>query len=180
MVRRLHRSTVPPYAKFSTGSRCNVVTAPRLPDRALCPTTLLRPTTSPRRSHSSHLINPGGRTSPEGRSSAWICSGWRPGVITCTQPEVPEAKIRGTQKGFQWVILGLERAQGVRKGVRRGPVGPPGPPELAALMWCRVADAGRCGGRAAEARSACTRAGGSVSFRASILARTKLVCSAAS
>ena len=45
----------------------------------------------------------------------------------------PEAKIRGSQKGFQWVILGLERAQGVRKRVQRGPVGPPGPPELAAL-----------------------------------------------
>jgi hypothetical protein len=46
---------------------------------------------------------------------------------------VPEAKIRGSQKGFQWVILRLERVQRVRKGVRRGPVGPPGPLELAAL-----------------------------------------------
>jgi hypothetical protein len=50
-----------------------------------------------------------------------------PGVITLTQPKVPEAEIRGPQKGFQWVILGVERAPGVFKGVPRGPVGPPGP-----------------------------------------------------
>jgi hypothetical protein len=59
--------------------------------------------------------------------------GRAPGVITLTQPKIPEAKIRGSQKGFQWVILGLESAQGVRKRVQRGPVRPLGPPELAAL-----------------------------------------------
>ena len=57
----------------------------------------------------------------------------RPGVITLTQPKVPEAKIRGPQKGFQWVILGLKKVSGFLEGVRRGSVGPPGPPELAAL-----------------------------------------------
>ena len=52
-----------------------------------------------------------------------------PGVITLTQPKVPEAKIRGSQKGFQWVILGLESVPpGVLKGAQRGPMGPPGPP----------------------------------------------------
>ena len=56
-----------------------------------------------------------------------------PGVITLTQPKVLEAKIRGSQKGFQWVILGLERALGVLKAVQRGPMGPPGPLELSAL-----------------------------------------------
>ena len=56
-----------------------------------------------------------------------------PGVITLTQPKVPEAKIRGSQKGFQWVILGLERVPAVLKGVQRGPMGPPGPLELSAL-----------------------------------------------
>ena len=35
--------------------------------------------------------------------------------------------------GFQWVILSLESAQGVRKRVQRGPVEPMGPPQLAAL-----------------------------------------------
>ncbi len=50
--------------------------------------------------------------------------GRAPGVITLAQPKILEAKIRGSQKGFQWVILGLERAQGVRKRVQRGPVGP--------------------------------------------------------
>ena len=50
----------------------------------------------------------------------------------------PGGQNQGSQKGFQWVILGLERVQEVRKGVRRGPVGPPGPPELAALtILCR-------------------------------------------
>jgi hypothetical protein len=43
-----------------------------------------------------------------------------PGVITLTQPKVRQAKIRGSQKGFQWVILGLHRAPGVLKGVQRG------------------------------------------------------------
>ena len=33
-----------------------------------------------------------------------------PGVITPSQPKVLEAKVRGSQKGFQWVIPGLERA----------------------------------------------------------------------
>ena len=61
-----------------------------------------------------------------------------PGVITLTQPKVPEAKIRGSQKGFQWVILGLKRVSGVLKGARRGPMGPPGPPELSALSTTRL------------------------------------------
>ena len=56
-----------------------------------------------------------------------------PGVITLTQPKVPKAKARGSQKGFQCVFVSPERVPGVRKGVPRGPVGPPGPPELAAL-----------------------------------------------
>jgi hypothetical protein len=47
---------------------------------------------------------------------------------TPTQPKVPEAKIRGSQEGFQWVILGLERVPGVLKGVQRGPMGPLGRP----------------------------------------------------
>ena len=54
-------------------------------------------------------------------------------MIARTQPEVPGAKIRGSQKGFQWVILGLDRVPRVPKGVRRGPMGPPGPLELSAL-----------------------------------------------
>jgi hypothetical protein len=37
-------------------------------------------------------------------------------------------------KGFQWVILGLERVPGVLKGVQRGPTRPPGPLELSALL----------------------------------------------
>jgi hypothetical protein len=44
------------------------------------------------------------------------------GVITLTQPKVPEAKIRGSQKGFQWVILGVEIVPGVLKGVQRDPL----------------------------------------------------------
>jgi hypothetical protein len=55
------------------------------------------------------------------------------GVITPTQPKVPEAKNRGSQKGSQWVRLGLERAQGVLKGVQKGRMGPPVPLELSAL-----------------------------------------------
>ena len=50
------------------------------------------------------------------------------GVITPTQPKVPAAEIRGSQKGSQWVILGLERVPEVLKGVPRGPTGPSGPP----------------------------------------------------
>ena len=50
-----------------------------------------------------------------------------PGVITPTQPKVPEAKARGSLEGFQWVMLGLERVQRVLDGVPRGPVGPRGP-----------------------------------------------------
>ena len=56
------------------------------------------------------------------------------GVRTLTQPTAPEAKITGSPKGFQWVVLGLERAPGVLKGVQRGPVGPPGPLGLSALL----------------------------------------------
>ena len=48
-----------------------------------------------------------------------------PGVITPGQPKVPEAKIRGSQKVFQWVILGLERVPRVLKGVQRGPMETP-------------------------------------------------------
>ena len=44
-----------------------------------------------------------------------------PGVTTLTQPKVPEAKIRGSQEDFQWVILGLERVSRVLKWVQRGP-----------------------------------------------------------
>jgi hypothetical protein len=51
--------------------------------------------------------------------------------MTLTQPKVPGAKIRVSQRGFQWVILGLERVPGVLKGVQRPP--PPGPLELSAL-----------------------------------------------
>ena len=54
-----------------------------------------------------------------------------PGAITPTQPKVPEAKIRGPQKGFDEFSVGLERVQGVQgvlKGVRRGLLGPLGPP----------------------------------------------------
>jgi hypothetical protein len=54
-------------------------------------------------------------------------------VITLTQPKVPEAEIRESQKGFQWVILGLERTTGVLTGVQRGPMGSPGLLELSAL-----------------------------------------------
>jgi hypothetical protein len=57
-----------------------------------------------------------------------------PGVITLTQPKAPAAKVRGSRAGFQCVLVGPERVLGVRKGVTRGPVGPPGPPELAALV----------------------------------------------
>jgi hypothetical protein len=52
------------------------------------------------------------------------------GVIVLIQPKAPEAKIRGSQKGFQRVVLGLERVL----GVQRGPVGPAGPLELSALQ----------------------------------------------
>ena len=65
-----------------------------------------------------------------------------PGVITLTQPNVPEAKVRGSQKGFQWVILGLETVPGVLKGVQRGPLGPPGPPGPLGFSALPVADRG--------------------------------------
>ena len=42
--------------------------------------------------------------------------------------------ITGSLKGFQWVVLGLERAPGVIKGVQRGPMGPPGSLGLSALL----------------------------------------------
>ena len=58
-----------------------------------------------------------------------------PGAISPAQPEVPEAKIRGSHEGFQWVrTLGSERVPGVLKRVQRGPMGPPGPLELSALV----------------------------------------------
>jgi hypothetical protein len=60
-----------------------------------------------------------------------------PGVITLTQPKVPEAKIRGSQKGVQWVILGIERVPGVLKSVQKGPMGPPRPRELSAPVSAR-------------------------------------------
>jgi hypothetical protein len=65
-----------------------------------------------------------------------------PGVMTFTQPNVPEAQIGGSQKGLQCVLVSPERVPGVQKGVRRGPVGPPAAPfaiELAALCLKRVA-----------------------------------------
>ena len=40
----------------------------------------------------------------------------------CTQPKVPDAKVRGSQEGFQCVLVSLERVPGVRKDVRRGHV----------------------------------------------------------
>ena len=52
----------------------------------------------------------------------------RPGVTTPTQPEVLEAKIRGSPVGCQRAILGLERAPGVPTGVRRGPMWGPRDP----------------------------------------------------
>ena len=60
-----------------------------------------------------------------------------PGVITRTQPKVPEAEVRGSQEVFQWVLVSPKRVPGVRKGVQRGPVGPPGPAEVAALCFQR-------------------------------------------
>jgi hypothetical protein len=50
-----------------------------------------------------------------------------PGVITLTQPKVPAAKIRGSQKGFQCVILGLERVQGSSTGCQGVPRDPRDP-----------------------------------------------------
>ena len=46
-----------------------------------------------------------------------------PGVTTLTQPKVPEAKIRQSQKGFQWIILSLERVPVFGRATR--PVPPP-------------------------------------------------------
>ena len=69
-------------------------------------------------------------------------------MITLTQPKVPEAKIRGSQKAFQWVILGLGRVPGVIKGARRGPMGP----------WV-ISPAG-CGVRGAERRGRGSRGSG--------------------
>ena len=37
-------------------------------------------------------------------------------MITRTQPKVPEAKVRGSQEGFQCVLVSPERVPGVRKG----------------------------------------------------------------
>jgi hypothetical protein len=41
---------------------------------------------------------------------------------------------------FLWRVPYLERVQGVLDGVHTGPVGPPGPPELAALGVTRPAE----------------------------------------
>jgi hypothetical protein len=84
---------------------------------------------------------------------------WPRRVITLTQPKVPtEAKIRGSQKDFQWqsVVLGLERVPRVIQGVQRGPMGPPRPLQLSPISpGCRpragcpprdrVSGAGRAG-----------------------------------
>ena len=42
------------------------------------------------------------------------------GVTTLTQPKVPEAKIRGSQKRIQWVMRGLARVPGVLNGCSNG------------------------------------------------------------
>jgi hypothetical protein len=39
-------------------------------------------------------------------------------VITRTQPEVLEAKIRGSQEGLQWVILVLREPKGSGRGCK--------------------------------------------------------------
>jgi hypothetical protein len=65
-------------------------------------------------------------------------------VMTPTQPKVPEAKFKGSQEGFQCVLVSPERLPGVRQGVRRGPV-PPGPLELAARVPTRAASSGVSG-----------------------------------
>ena len=50
------------------------------------------------------------------------------GMLTPAGPKVREAKLRGgSQEGFQWVAVGLDRLLEVLKGVRRGPL------ELSAL-----------------------------------------------
>jgi hypothetical protein len=67
-----------------------------------------------------------------------------PGVITPTHPKVPGAKTRGPRRvssGLYWVLRGCP---GVLKGVRRGPVGPPGPLELAALRQDSQTKFGEC------------------------------------
>ena len=64
---------------------------------------------------------------PHSRSSAVAGEFGAPGVITLTQPKIPEAKIRGAQKGFQWVILvsrGLKRSGRGCKGVLWDPCDP--------------------------------------------------------
>jgi hypothetical protein len=53
-------------------------------------------------------------------------------VITRTQPKVPEAKVRGSQEGFQCVLVSSERVPEVRKGVPRGRL------ELAALVRAKA------------------------------------------
>ena len=77
-----------------------------------------------------------GRSSCSSSPSGWIVTTLEqadhsPGVITPTQPKVPVAKVKGCQEGFQCVLVSPERVLGIRKGVSRGPAGPPGPPELA-------------------------------------------------
>ena len=40
----------------------------------------------------------------------------RPGVIAPTQPKVPEAKVRGSQEGFYWILVSASGEEGVTKG----------------------------------------------------------------
>ena len=63
-----------------------------------------------------------GGAEPRGVVRPHLVADLQPAAVqpALTQPEAPEAKIRGSQKGLQWIILGLERVTGVLKGVQRG------------------------------------------------------------